>query len=227
MAKSSQKLVAQRLRKEGLSIKQISERVGISKSTASIWCQEVSLTVAQKERLFARQIAAGHKGRMMGAEANRKRRLERIEKCEKDGSRDIARLTSRDKLMLGLGLYWGEGAKARTSATALINSDPKLILFGMRWFIEQLNVDRADFRPYIYIAASHRGRAREILAFWVNLLDLPSEQFAKIVFLKGSRRKVYENHDSYYGVLALRVSRGTLLKYRVLGLLKACQSKLA
>ena len=136
----------------------------------------------------------------------------------------IRSLTKRDKLMLGIGLYWGEGVKASTSGTAIVNSDPAVILFARNWF-EQIGVKRSEFNPYIYVSEIHKPRERIIRAFWSGYLDIPSDQFHDVIFLNGRPVKVYENHDSYYGVLALRVSRSTTLKYRILGLIKACKTK--
>jgi len=89
------------------------------------------------------------------------------------------------------------------------------------WFLE-LGVSKGDFRPYISITTDHRPREREILKYWSKTLAIPREQFGAVVYLPVRHKKVYENHDLYYGSVALRVRKSTRLKYRILGLIKAC-----
>ncbi len=219
MALFDKKIKAHLLRREGKSIKDIAAILSVAKSTASVWCQEITLTRSQQEKLFKKQIEAGHLGRMRGAEVNRKRKLGNIATQEQIARELVGKISERDRLMLGIGLYWGEGVKAASSGTALVNSDPAIALYARDWF-EQLGVKREDFSPYIFISDTHRSRESELYTFWSKHLSIPRSQFHKVVFLKGRRKKVYENHNSYYGILTLRVRRSTNLKYKILGLIK-------
>ena len=69
-----------------------------------------------------------------------------------------------------------------------------------------------------------QSREKIVLKFWSGLLGLPDHQFRKVVFIKVKNKKVYENHNSYYGVLALRVRKGTSPKYLALGLIEECKA---
>jgi hypothetical protein len=151
-------------------------------------------------------------------------RLEAIAREQSAALNIVGALSERDKLMLGIALYWGEGVKARSSTVGIVNPDPETILFALRWF-ELLGVTRDRFRPYIFISEVHRPRQAVILQFWSKFLGIPKGQFAPMVFLKGRPKKIYENHNSYYGVLALRVRKGSDLKYRILGLIRACKEE--
>jgi hypothetical protein len=224
MAKPIQKQHAIALRRSGQSIGDISKKLGVSKSSVSSWCESVKLTVAQKQTLRDRAINAGHAGRIMGADMNRQKKLDNIVEQKNIASTMLGSISKRDRLLLGIGLYWGEGVKTDDSAYSVSNSDPDVILFMYKWFQEQLGITKDRFRPYIFISEIHRKRERVIVEYWVKLLDLPNEQFAKVVFLKGRPKKVYENNDSYYGILSLRVRRGTTLKYRTLGLIKCLRN---
>ncbi len=130
-------------------------------------------------------------------------------------------MTDKEFLLAGLGVYWGEGAKAARNSLAVVNSDPKVIYFMYLWFRKVFNVPANMFRPQIFINELHRPREKVILGFWSSLLHMDKGQFRKFVFIKSKNKKVYENHDSYYGVLALRIRKGTELKYRILGYLDA------
>lgn len=223
MAKPEEKRAAFRLRRKGKSLKNISELLNVSKSSVSLWCRDIRLTAVQVKRLREEQIKAGVSGRIIGAESNKRKRLETIAQYQKDGQHVVNQLSIRDKSMIGIGLYWGEGIKSNSGSAAIVNSDPTVILFAKNWFQECLGVSAYDFRPYIFISEAHRSRKRKIMRYWSRLLKIPEPQFYGIVFIKGKPRKVYENHNSYYGVLALRIRKGTHLKYRILGLIGACK----
>lgn len=221
MAKFEKRLKAIKLRREGLSIKTIAENLSVSKGTASVWCRNIQLTKKQKEKLKSNMIKAGHKGRMIGAEMNHKKKLDIIAFFEKSGKKDIGKLSQRDLLIAGIALYWAEGSKSEKSHLSLINSDPNMITFAYKWFRKSLGVKKNEFMPRIFINQMHRPRIDSILKYWAALLDLPKEQFGNPVFLKIKQKKVYDNYDSYNGILALRIKNGTNLKYKILGLIKA------
>lgn len=146
----------------------------------------------------------------MGVATNKQKKLLEIKKQTMNAEILVGKLSARDRFMLGIGLYWGEGVKVDTSATALINSSPDIILFARDWFLN-LGVSKTDLNPYIYISENHKSRENKIMHYWSRLLELPKSQFNKITYLKGTRKKLYENHDSYYGIVALRVRRGASL----------------
>ena len=225
VAKSKERLEALKLRRRGLSVGNIAQRLGVSKSSVSTWCEDIQLTSEQRTQLLKNKIEGGHRGRIIGAETNRNKRLKNMAEQELVARSMIGDLTARDKLMIGIALYWGEGTKAvHSSATAITNSDPEAVLFARNWF-EQLGVERSMFQPYIFISETHRMREKVIMRFWSRYLHISARQFAPIIFLKGRPKKIYENHNSYYGVVALRVRKGKSLKYLILGLIKACKEK--
>lgn len=219
MAKFEKRLEARKLRGQGLSILRIAQQVGVSKSTASVWCEDLKLTKKQQEVLIRNSLNGRLRGSLKGAETNRKKKLERIKFYLSEGEKEIVNLSDRDFLMAGLGLYWGEGAKS--GRLSLINSDPVVIAFMYAWFQTVFQVQKEDFMPRIFINEMHHSRIKEVVTFWSRLLSLPAKQFGNPTFLKSKAKKIYENYDSYYGVLALQVRKGTELRYRILGLIGA------
>jgi len=220
MAKSQKKLDAHKLRKQGASMSEIATILGVSKGSVSIWCRDIVLTNAQKNNLKKKMIKAGHKGRMMGAESNKNKKLKMVREYENRGRLEFSNLSKKERFLIGIGLYWGEGVKTHNSATGFSNSDPQSILFMKKWFQECLDVDSSRFIPRIYLNQSHEGREKEVLRFWSNLLELPTSQFGNTVFIKTKNKKVYSNDDNYKGVMLLTVRRGAELKYKILGLIK-------
>jgi transposase-like protein len=221
MAKSEQRLRAMNLRSAGTSIKDIARQLKISPGTVSVWCRELRLSQQQQDQLRAKQVAAGHRGRVRGAQVNHERYLATRQCEERAASAQIGTVSERDQLLLGIGLYWGEGTKTRTSTTAVINTSPEVLRFMCRWFV-LLGVEPIDFRPYISISSNHRSREQEVIGYWVRELGIPQQQFGSVVYLPIQHKKVYENSNLYYGSVALRIRRSARLKYRILGLIKAC-----
>ena len=97
MAKSLKKLEALKLRRLGMSIKEIAETISIARSTVSVWCNDVILSKNQKDALYNKMVEAGHKGRIMGAEANKNKKLEVLESVRKIAAKEITSLSKRDR----------------------------------------------------------------------------------------------------------------------------------
>lgn len=219
MAKFEKRLEARRLRKQGLSVVYIAQKLEVSKSSVSIWCNDLQLTRKQREILVRNSASGRLRGSLKGAETNRKKKLECIRFYQLEGEKEIKTLSRRDFLVAGLGLYWGEGTKS--GKLSFINSDPAVIMFMYRWFQTVFQLKKEDFMPRISINEMHRPRIKKVVEFWSDLLSIPQKQFGNPTFLKTRAKKIYENYDSYYGVLALRIRKGTELRYRILGLIEA------
>jgi transcriptional regulator with XRE-family HTH domain len=218
MAKSAEKLKAFELRREGKSIKEIAVLVGVTKDTASKWLRALPMTDAQARHLQEEMLKRGYKGSLLEAEVNRNKKIERIRIAEEEAKEIIKTLSFSKLFYLGLGLYWGEGTKAEGSALAVTNSDPKIIQIMICWFTKCLGVQKSDLSPRVFISNTHIDREEKILEFWIEKLGIPREQFKKMIFLEKGK-KIYENREVYYGVLALRVAKGTDLKYKILAFL--------
>ena len=219
MAKFEKRLLAHQLRRGGWSIKSIAQYLQVSKSSVSIWCRDVPLTDYQKKKLIQNAILAGRRGGLMGAETNRRKKEKAIFTYEEQGRKTIKKLSKRDFLLLGIALYWAEGSKG--GKLSFVNSDPDMISFIYRWFQEIMSVNKEDFIPRIFINEMHRPRIEKVLYFWAHLLSLPKNQFRKTIFIKTKQKKIYENYETYYGMLALRMKCSTNLLYRINGLIKS------
>lgn len=215
MSKSLQKLEAVKLRESGMSVKTIAKLLDVSSGSVSIWTRDIILTPLQKARLRKQQIAAGHEGRLKGTQANKEKKQQALLLAEMNAKNSIKILSKKELFFLGLGLYWGEGVKANASSLAIINSDPRVIQVMMRWFFECFGVEKERFMPRVFISDEHSDREEKVITFWVHKLGIPKSQFKKTIFLKKGK-KIYENRDIYYGVMALRVAKGTDIKYKIL-----------
>ena len=80
---------------------------------------------------------------------------------------------------LGLGLYWGEGTKANKYSVRLGNTDPKLILWFIKFLKEFFSIDKEDLRFGLQVFSNMPED--KVLDFWVKELKVSKEQFMKVV----------------------------------------------
>jgi hypothetical protein len=103
--------MARKLRSDGLSVREIERRVGVARSSVSVWVRDVELTEEQRQYL-------AHTPRPGTATRHRRRR----ELCQGEG-REFAR---RGEALHAIGcmLFWGEGSKV-LNMTQITNSTPR------------------------------------------------------------------------------------------------------
>lgn len=220
MAKPLLKLKARELRNRGESIKDIAHKLNVSQSTASLWCRNIKLTRKQVRELMFKKWNAIRAGQINGSFIQKQKRLNKVLEYEKQGAKDLSLLSKKEYFIAGLALYLGEGAK-KTRIIDFTNSDPKIIKFMMRWFVTFFGVRKKDFVCSVLINKIHKYRDIKVKNFWSAYLKIPFTQLRKTIFVKSRQKKIYENHDSYFGTLRLRILKSTDLSYKMLGLLKA------
>jgi len=221
MAKSEQQKEARHLRKQGISIKDISRQLNVSKSSASLWCRDVELTDKQMQSLHEKMIVGGYAGRMKGAHVQRDRKEQRVRYHIDEAKKYIHQIKKRELLIAGLGLYWGEGGKTDSGGVRMFNSDPLVARFMMRWFREIFDIPDERFYMNITINEIHRERLKDVVVHWSQVTGIPVDQFRKPVLIRVKNKKIYENHSQHYGTLCIRMTKSTDLLYRIKGLIKA------
>lgn len=210
--KLEEKELAIKLRKQGLSYKQILKKVKVSKSTLSLWCRDISLTVEQSEQLLKRKFEGSEKGRILGAKKNQERRIKETTEQFILGEKEIGKLTKRERFLIGIALYAGEGSKKRIG---FANSDPKIIKFMMKWFKEFCEVPPEKFRGAIWI--HDNLNAIEAKDFWSNTTGIPENQFYKTYIAKNKKtsKKIRKNIHQF-GVFSISLSN-TKTHRKILG----------
>ncbi len=220
MAKSILRLKARELRKQGNSIRDITEDLAVSKASVSRWCEDIELTPAQVERLVSRKEAVIRRGQLLGALTQKKKRLAVIDHHIQGGKERFRILSDDEFFTAGLALYLAEGAKTMRQVH-FVNSNPQVVLFMMQWLQQFFRKERKDFAVSVLINESHRNREDQVRKFWSNYLDIPEEQFRKTIFVKAKQYKFYENREVYYGTLRFTVLKSTELYYIISGLIVA------
>lgn len=216
MSKFKEKLEAQKLRRDGCSIRYITDSLRVSKGSVSIWCRDIKLSDDQITNLELNQKQGNLKARMNAAESKRKKRLETIENLRLAGIKDIGNLTDKEFFTSGLGIYWGEGTKTEGLAS-ISNSDPQVIIFMIKWFKKFAKISNIDFSCQLGINEIYSDQVKRIEKHWSNITGIPLTQFTKTSIKHVKNKKIYPDPNMYMGTIRLRIRRSTNLQRKIMG----------
>jgi len=196
---------ARRLRSHGCSFREISEFLGISKSTASLWTREVRLSPKASSRLAKLQET----GRKRSEKAREKKKLN-IEKIIAQKSRETVKnvkLNIRHYKIICALIYWCEGGKNDGGRVSFSNSDPKLIKYFLRIFRKSFDLEENKFRALLHIHDYHNEKKQ--IQFWSKITKIPIEQFSRSFHKKNTGKNI---RVGYPGCLNVRYSNSIIQK---------------
>lgn len=194
--KKSLKERAVNMRKKGWSYRDITESLHVPKSTLSAWFRDVPFS--PNRTVLKRMNEALQKSIIV----RQARKRASIDRALQEASITIGNLSERDLLVLGLGLYIGEGMKS-CELTRFSNADPQVIKCIMRWFREILSVPEKCFRARIHL---YPDNDRETcLRYWSKITKISQAQFGKVSVDR--RQKTSEKRKSLlpYGTIHITV----------------------
>jgi len=218
MAKSQERIRAREMRRGGNSIKIIAKKVGVSKSSVSIWCGDIELTKEQQERLIEADRKGGAVGRAIAAKNKIQERLGRVARYWNDGRNLVGNITERDLFVIGVALYWAEGYK-KGRKLSFSNSDPKMIRLWIEWLVKCLGVSHKEIYCNVGINQIHEYRIREVEQYWSGITGVPVSSFTKASLKKVNSAKIYEFPEKHFGTLNVIVRKGTNDSYLMAGLI--------
>lgn len=173
--KTKEKKLARELRKKGFSLNEIKQELRISKSSVSLWVRDIILTYKQKQQLSQKGI------KKEVIEKRRKTRLERENARRQiiidEAKQEINNLLATELKLIGIALYWGEGAKTLRSGVQFSNSDPRMIQLMMQFFKKCCKVSETKFRGHIFLHPHLNTKKAE--KYWHNISGIPLNQFYK------------------------------------------------
>ncbi|MDD5098128.1 MAG: hypothetical protein PHD31_00155 [Candidatus Pacebacteria bacterium] len=206
------KIKARELRKNGESIKEIKRKLRVSLSSVSVWVRDVELSKGQLKRLYLNKKTGNLKGSIIAAQNKIKQRKLITEKLKAEGSKEIGLLSKRDRFVVGISIYAGEGGKT-DGDISFVNSDYKLINFMMNWFKDFCNVPMSKFRGSLYI----HDDLNEVSAkkFWSKLTGIPLSQFTKSYIAKNNTKRL-RNKKHENGIFRIKVCN-TNLHRKIMG----------
>jgi hypothetical protein len=189
---------------EGMAIGKISELLGVSKSTISLWVRKVSLSVEQKQQLLKRTGPTFQRD-LSRSNAFKNRRIEYQNKGRK-------RVYEEDPLYLaGCMLYWGEGAKNR-NFVRLTNANPAMLILFKNFLKKFFEVKDEDF-AFTINCYTDLHTLKEIESYWVKTLELSYDNLRKgqtNVLPKSSKNT--KINKSEWGTVALLVYKTNVVQ---------------
>jgi transcriptional regulator with XRE-family HTH domain len=163
--KPAEREQARRLRATGLPMAEIAARLGVSRSSVSLWARDVA---------FEPQPAT--RGRRRAPNALQRSKQAEIDRLLAEGRDRVGRLTEREFLVAGVALYAGEGSKG-DGRLRFANSDPRMIVFFCSWLRRFFDIDESRLRVHLYL---HQGLdLAATIAYWSALTGIPPSQFLK------------------------------------------------
>jgi hypothetical protein len=184
-----------KLRREGKSYGQILRALDISsKGTLSSWFKDLKLSGESERRLAKNKKLASRRGLLKFNEERTRKINQENEQEFTTGLRAIENLSDRELLLVGVALYWGEGAKrySRRGAETMdfSNSDHKMIRLYLRFIREIFKVPEKKIRAGILVHENiDIDKAKE---YWSRATGLPKSRFfiTKQVSQASRRRRV-------------------------------------
>lgn len=212
--KLAEKELSRKLREHGLSYNKIKKIVPVSKSTLSLWCRDVILSIKQMERLQQKKLEGAAKGRFVGAKRQQEARIKRTNALFEKGKSEVGQLNKRDRFIAGIALYLGDGYKT-PKAVGFANSNPQVISFMMRWLREFCEIPEEKFRGHIWIHDNlDEVKARK---FWSKITKIPPNQFVRSYIVKNkTKSKKVRKQIHEHGVFAIQVSSAEVQR-KILG----------
>lgn len=204
------------LRKEGYSYNYIVKHVPVTKSTLSDWLHNIPFTPNKHtiETIGNARIASGKYKHNV--------KVESLKKAELQAERDIGTLSDRDIIMLGLAIYIGEGSKT-DRITRIVNSDPKIIKFAIKWFDVSFGVKIVQLKVRLHLYPD--SNEKECIEYWSNSTGIPVSQFYKSTIDRRTNKKQSNNGKLPFGTAHMSVKSfrderfGVYLHRRILAMI--------
>lgn len=175
--KPTERKLAESLRRQGATYREILQQIPVSKSTLSLWLRGIPLTEAQMARIHGKDMEIRRKFVECNASKHRTA-MARHRTWEGEAKAECSPLSAETLKWVGAALYWGEGTKASSKGRIrLSNSDPEMIRLIMRWFREICRVPEHKFRVSVQIHEEQSLDAVEY--FWSQVTGIPRSQFTK------------------------------------------------
>ncbi|MFE2964642.1 hypothetical protein ACFXKC_13430 [Streptomyces sp. NPDC059340] len=204
---------ARELRGQGWTYNEIQAELGCSKSSVSLWVRDLP-------HPEPRCTPEEQRARMNAGLARLRAEQDRVrEETKRAAAAAIGKLTDRELFLVGVGLYWAEGAKdkpySRREQVLFVNSDPGMISVFLAW-LDLLQVERERLRFRVMIHESADVSAAE--HYWADHVGADDSSFNKSTLKKHNPKTVRKNvGDNYRGCLVIYVLQSADLYRRIEG----------
>lgn len=145
----------------------------------------------------------------------RNKREARLNNVYKKVSKDIGRFSKREIFLLGLFLYWGEGTKSASCSVQLTNTNPAMLQFFIKW-LKLLGANKKKLKVRLHLYSDMN--IRDSIAFWSEILKIPSSQFRKPIIKKTKTNSITYRNGFGKGTCCVIFGNRDLWEYLNMGL---------
>lgn len=191
-----------KLRKNGVSIGKIEQRLGIPRSTLSGWLKDIRLTQRQKEKLLQNWKNGLRKARGKAVLWHNAQKERRMQEAKNEARKTLEKINIDDPSIIELALamlYLGEGSK-KHEEIAIGNTNPLILQFFLAILKNVYSFDVKKIRCELYLRADQS--IEEMKHFWARTLKLPLSSFKQAH--KDKRTKGSKTYSYYKGVCNIR-----------------------
>jgi len=178
------------LRKRGYSLNEVSEKLKIAKSTASLWLRDISLDEKAKIRLKER----GLWGRYKTSIRWKKKREEKEKVFHREALNLLKKtgtLNKHFKIYCAL-LFWCEGGKTMGCGLRFTNSNPLLIKTFLTLLRKSFEFDEKKLRLKLHLHEYHNENNRK--KYWSQISGIPQDQFLKIFWKAHTGKRIKKDY---------------------------------
>lgn len=215
ISKSTDRIKATTLRKQGLSYNEILRSVPVAKSTLSLWLRSLELASPQKQRLTEKKRLA----QLKGGQIRHNQRIDRTETIRVNALNEIGEITKRELKLIGSALYWAEGSKQKkyrvSERVIFSNSDPNMVKLFLLWLKSICKIIESDIKYELYI---HKNSdVNKAKRFWLSFLDINHNRL-KTYFKRSNKQTQRKNvGNNYNGLIRIVVRKSTDLNRKING----------
>ena len=197
--KTQEKLEARRLRiEEQLSIKDIAVRLGVAKSTVSLWVRDLPLSDRTiKEKCLTGRIKGGKSRRFYARKIRAKYQLEGCRMAEE---------YYKDPLFFGgCMMHWAEGSKHK-NRVGISNTDPHFLRLWLKFIRHFFAVQATSIAIAVHCYLDNGKTKSQIEKYWLSQLGLPRSCLRKTTVVTKHKFSTFAKKNRHpYGVAHITI----------------------
>lgn len=186
--------IALEMKKNNLSVKEISEKMNRPVGTIKRWLAPYRLKNSS-ENVKNNALKAS----LVMQEKYAKKRNNAYEDARKNVESDFKDNLLRDFV----NIYIGEGTKRGRNIISIVNSDAKIILLSLvvlrKYFLKETKKIKIEIRYY-----KENNNEIELLEYWKNLLNFENIEFR--TYIQPTVKVIGHNNSNKYGLVILRIN---------------------
>lgn len=192
--KKDLKIKAKLLRRQGHSFREISEKLSVSKSTASLWTRREKMSETGKARIHNLIIVSQIKAQKTIWDKNERY----LKVLEKNCHALVGKKYKQDDLKVFLALlYWAEGAKTKKNFN-FINSDPDMVSVYLKLLRATFNIKEEKLFVWLHLHDYHNRP--EMVSFWSKVTGIKENK----IHIYNKKNSGVRIREGYKGCIAIR-----------------------